>query len=129
MSSPYCVEVLPTRQFRELVRIAAMLCAFVLMPARPACTRSAARAHVGNQDQPKKIPQDSNTPPAEQILSSYEGQSVTSVEIAGRPDLKTANFRPKLAQKEGQPFAQGQRQTPAAAALKATANFRMSAFR
>ena len=32
-----------------------------------------------------QMPQDSNTPPAEQILASYEGQTVTSIDIAGRP--------------------------------------------
>ena len=72
---------------------------------------------------PKETPQDSNTPPAEQILSSYEGQAVTSVEIAGRPDLKTADFEPKLAQKAGQPFAR-EKVDSTVAALKSTGKFR-----
>src|SRR6202035_5588453 len=55
-----------------------------------------------------QIPQDSNTPPAEQILTSYEGQPVTSVDIAGRPDLKISQFTSELGQKPGQPFEKQQ---------------------
>src|SRR5580692_12771403 len=51
-----------------------------------------------------QMPQDSNTPPAKQILTSYEGQTVTSIDIAGRPDLKIAQFTSELAQQAGQPF-------------------------
>ena len=48
---------------------------------------------------------DSEIPPAEQIFASYEGQTVTSVDIAGRPDLKVDQFRQDIDQKAGQPFA------------------------
>ncbi len=51
-----------------------------------------------------QIPQDSNTPPVDQILASYEGQPVTTVDIAGRPDLKVSQFTSDLAQQTGQPF-------------------------
>jgi outer membrane protein assembly factor BamA len=70
----------------------------------------------------KKTPQDSNVPPAEQILSSYEGQAVTTVEIAGRPDLNTSQFESKFAQKAGQPFAR-ENVEASAAALKAMGKF------
>jgi len=85
-------------------------------------------AAVRAQDPPaapanQKTPQDSNLPPAEQILSSYEGQAVTTVEIAGRPDLKTSQFDSQFAQKPGQPFAR-ERVEATAAALKGTGQFR-----
>ncbi len=51
-----------------------------------------------------QVPQDSNTPPAEQILASYDGQPVTAIDIAGRPDLKVSQFHSDLAQQPGQPF-------------------------
>jgi outer membrane protein insertion porin family len=69
-----------------------------------------------------QIPQDSNTPPAEQILASYEGQPVTTVDIAGRPDLKISQFTSELAQKPGQPFEK-QQVDRTAAALKTAGNF------
>jgi outer membrane protein assembly factor BamA len=70
----------------------------------------------------QKTPQDSNLPPAQQILSSYEGQTVTSVEIAGRPDLKTSEFDSQLLQKPGQPFAR-QNVDGTIAALKSAGRF------
>lgn len=51
-----------------------------------------------------QIPQDSNLPPSEQILASYQGQKVIAVDIAGRPDLEASQFSSVLAQKSGQPF-------------------------
>jgi outer membrane protein insertion porin family len=44
------------------------------------------------------------SPATAQILTSYEGQNVTSVEIAGRPDLKNSSFSSMFVQKVGQPF-------------------------
>ncbi len=75
-------------------------------------------AKVGAQ-----IPQDSRTPPTDQILVSYEGQTVTTVDIAGRPDLKLSQFTSELAQKPGQPFDK-QQVDRTAAALKAAGNFK-----
>jgi outer membrane protein assembly factor BamA len=69
-----------------------------------------------------QIPQDSNTSPAEQILDSYEGQPVTSVDIAGRPDLNVSQFTSELAQKAGQPFEK-QKVDRTAAALEAAGKF------
>jgi outer membrane protein insertion porin family len=51
-----------------------------------------------------QTPQDSTTPPAEQILASYEGQPVTSVNIAGRPGLDVAQFSSAIVQQAGGPF-------------------------
>jgi outer membrane protein insertion porin family len=38
-------------------------------------------------------------------ISSYEGQNVTSVEVAGRPDLSPDRFAPLIANVAGQPFS------------------------
>jgi outer membrane protein assembly factor BamA len=46
-------------------------------------------------------------PATAQILASYEGQNVTSVEIAGRPDLDSSSFSSMFVQKVGQPFDKG----------------------
>ena len=70
----------------------------------------------------QKTPQDSILPPVEQILTSYEGQAVTSVEIAGHPDLKTSQFESKFAQRAGQPFAR-EKVNATAEALKSSGQF------
>lgn len=57
-----------------------------------------------------------------QILSSYEGQTVSSIDIAGRPDLDMAQFKSSFVQQQGQPFSREQvNQT--AAALKMAGKF------
>ena len=68
----------------------------------------------------RRIPE--NTPAAAQILSSYEGQNVSSVELAGRPDLNSAQFTPLFEQKGGQPFSEAKIDRTAAA-LKAAGKF------
>ena len=50
------------------------------------------------------------------------------VEIAGRPELKTADFQPKLAQRDGQPFAR-EASTPLPPLSKRLASFRTYASR
>ena len=53
--------------------------------------------------------------PNEPSLSSYDGQKVVSVSIAGRPDLSTAQFESLFVQKPGTAFSeQSVRQTVAA---------------
>jgi outer membrane protein assembly factor BamA len=55
---------------------------------------------------------------AEEMFSTYEGQNVDSVEIAGQPALLTSQFAAEFKQKTGQPFSKDLvNQT--AAALKA----------
>lgn len=68
-----------------------------------------------------QIPQDSNNP-ASQILASYEGQTVTSIDIAGRPDLKASQFTSDFAQQAGQPFNK-QKVDSTITALKSSGNF------
>jgi len=56
------------------------------------------------------------------LLSAYEGQNVSSVDIAGQPDLDASHFAASFAQKAGQPFTlDSVNQT--AAALEAAGNF------
>jgi outer membrane protein insertion porin family len=45
-------------------------------------------------------------PQVREVLPSYEGQTVVSIEVAGRPDLDQQQFLPLLAQKKGEPFSQ-----------------------
>jgi outer membrane protein insertion porin family len=60
------------------------------------------------------------TPPgAEQMLSSYEGQTVSSVELAGRPDIDPSQFTSLMEQKPGQPFSEAKVKQTAAALQKA----------
>lgn len=44
-------------------------------------------------------------PQVQEVLPSYEGQNVVSVEIAGRPDLDQRQLTSLLTQREGQPFS------------------------
>ena len=44
-------------------------------------------------------------PQVQEVLPSYEGQNVVSVEIAGRPDLDQRQLTALLVQREGQPFS------------------------
>jgi outer membrane protein assembly factor BamA len=57
-----------------------------------------------------------------QTLPSYEGQNVSSVELAGRPDIDLGKFTSLLAQREGQPFSQT-KVNQTIAALKQTGQF------
>jgi len=44
-------------------------------------------------------------PPAAEILSSYDGQNVVSIDVAGRPQAEASRFASLLAQKPGTPFS------------------------
>lgn len=63
------------------------------------------------------------TEATEQMLGSYEGQNVASIDIAGQPDLTTAQFEPLFAQKPGQPFSKN-KVLETAAGVKAHGAFR-----
>jgi hypothetical protein len=45
--------------------------------------------------------------PTDQILSSYEGQNVSSIDIAGRPDLNAQQFATAFVQQAGKPIRTG----------------------
>jgi len=61
------------------------------------------------------------TPPGE-MLSSYEGQNVSSIEFAGQPDLDPAGFSSAVDQKTGEPFSQ-QKVEQTAAAIKSAGKY------
>jgi outer membrane protein insertion porin family len=75
-------------------------------------------AQAGNPV-PKQVPTTSAS--TEQILSTYEGQKVTAVEIAGRPESRTDEYQAAFQQKAGQPFSRAQVDSTADA-LKAAAH-------
>jgi outer membrane protein assembly factor BamA len=60
-------------------------------------------AGLAAQNTPAQVPK--TAPATQQILYSYEGQQVTSIEIAGRPDLDTSKLLPQMQQHAGEPFA------------------------
>ncbi len=71
-------------------------------------------------EQPEQLPK---TPPnTQQILSSYEGQNVTSIEIAGQPDLDPTQYLPLFQQHAGEPFSRD-KVDASIAAMKATGKF------
>jgi outer membrane protein insertion porin family len=57
-----------------------------------------------------------------EILSSYEGQNVSILEIAGQPDRDLSEFKKALTQEQGQPFSKD-KVDQTAAALKAAGKF------
>ena len=76
---------------------------------------------VGQSSQAASSPASSAASTASQTLSSYEGQNVTAVQIAGRPDLDSSQYASSFAQKVGQPFS-NEDVDRTAAALKAATN-------
>jgi outer membrane protein insertion porin family len=70
--------------------------------------------------QPSELPK--TAPPTQAILSSYEGQSVTAIEIAGRPNLDTSKLLPLLPQHSGEPFSK-EKIDESITALKKAGNF------
>jgi outer membrane protein insertion porin family len=67
--------------------------------------------------------QEGTSDPSAQIMQSYEGQNVATVEIAGRPGLDTAKYEALLPQKKGEPFATEKIQQ-SVEALKKTGEFK-----
>ncbi len=55
-------------------------------------------------------------------MSSYEGQNVTAVEIAGRPDLDTSKLLPLMQQHAGEPFSK-EKTDQSIATLKSAGKF------
>jgi outer membrane protein insertion porin family len=69
---------------------------------------------------PAQLPK--TAPASQAILSSYEGQNVTAIEIAGRPNLDTAKLLPILQQHAGEPFSK-EKVDQSIAALKSAGKF------
>ncbi|MFB3918249.1 MAG: POTRA domain-containing protein [Terriglobales bacterium] len=70
--------------------------------------------------QPSETPKTASQ--VKQALSSYEGQNVTSVELAGQPQVNITALQPLLAQKAGTPFSTA-KVDESIAALKRTGQF------
>jgi len=59
---------------------------------------------------------------AGQMLDSYQGQNVSSLDIAGQPDLTLSTFKQALAQQPGRPFAK-EKVSQTITALKSAGGF------
>ena len=57
-----------------------------------------------------------------QMLETYNGQTVSAIEIAGRPDIEAGQFEALFVQKAGEPFSKDKVEQTAAA-IKAKGNF------
>ncbi len=68
----------------------------------------------------KQVPETSTA--TERAIFAYEGQNVSSLEIAGRPDLKTSQYTSLFAQQAGQPFST-EKVSETAAALQDAGKF------
>src|ERR1700735_3518787 len=71
-------------------------------------------------EQPSQQPK--TAPASQAILNSYEGQKVTAVEIAGRPNLDTSKLLPLMQQHAGEPFSRD-KIDQSITALKSAGNF------
>lgn len=103
------------RSRRLLCAMRLMVCFFILISAS-ACMLFGQRGNseqAGNTESPIL---------AEQLLTSYEGQNVSSIQIAGRPEYNTSQLARFLVQQVGQPFSQEKVQK-SADALKAAGAF------
>ncbi len=105
-----------TRSFAVHLRRTILLLAFLIALLGIAPLESQTGVTAAPQQAPQTAPQ------IEKILPSYQGQHVTTVELAGQPNLNTAPLLPLLAQKPGTPFSEAEvKQTQAA--LQRTGRF------
>jgi outer membrane protein assembly factor BamA len=74
------------------------------------------------QAQPETSGAAPKTPADTEFLASYEGQNVSSIEVAGRPGLTSAQFSQFFVQQVGQPFSKDNVEKTAAA-LKTGGHF------
>lgn len=81
-----------------------------------------AAAH--SQTAPTRLPDGApkTAPQVENALPFYEGQNVSSVLLAGRPDIDPQSLLPLLQQRSGQPFTE-EKIDASIAALKRTGQF------
>ena len=91
-----------------------IVCLCVLLPARlTVFTRAQANASK---------PEPGQATDTEEFLSSYEGQNVSSIQVAGRPGIIAAQYSGFFVQQVGQPFSRDKVERTAAA-LKADGHF------
>lgn len=97
---------------RTLVLVAVACCALQLFASR--CLGQSAASPTTQAP--------ATAPFTEQMLSSYDGQNVSSIQIAGQPQVQYEQLAPLLIQKPGEPFSK-EKVDQTAAALKAKGNF------
>lgn len=97
--------------FSRPIRLLLVLGAVVFVPI----------AYAEQTEARQQLPQ--TAPQVERTLPSYEGQKVTTVELAGHPDLNTQKLIPLLAQKPGEPYSQA-KVDQSIAALKNSGRFK-----
>jgi outer membrane protein insertion porin family len=91
-----------------------MICLCLLLPG---CVTIFAQAQTnGSNLGPAQSPE------AEEISASYEGQNVSSIQVAGRPGFTAAQYSQFLVQQVGQPFSRDKVEKTAAA-LKGGGHF------
>lgn len=88
-----------------------LLCVVLCAPLEPQTTPT---------QSPSQTPQTS--PQVQQSLPSYEGQQVSFVELAGRPDVDTRSLLPLVTQRADEPFSQA-KVDASIAALQRTGQF------
>src|SRR5258708_5217047 len=94
-------------------------CARLLIVA--ACLIAALRVRAQDAQTLVDVPR---TPAsAEQMFTSYEGQTISSIQVAGQPTLNDAQFTSLFVQKAGDPFSRD-KVNQTAAAMKATGKFK-----
>jgi outer membrane protein insertion porin family len=86
--------------------------AFFLLTSPPAVRFAIAQQDLPQQSSsPQASVQESSgqtprtAPQVQEVMPSYEGQKVVTVEFAGQPGLDQNGLQPFLAQKQGEPFA------------------------
>ena len=94
-SSKSSIFVQFARLAARWLRAAATVCALV--------GAASSLSAQGGSDPSHKTPASPATDA--QILLSYEGQNVTSIEVAGRPESSASEFEPLFVQKPGEPFS------------------------
>lgn len=68
------------------------------------CSTVVATGQSGPTAAPNQAPQ--TAPQTAEVLPSYEGQKVVSVELAGQPELNTQELLPYIDQRANEPFSQ-----------------------
>jgi outer membrane protein assembly factor BamA len=104
-----------TARVDRLARILRYSCVLFVFAALTSCAHAQGAGSVPQQTAQAQVS-------APEILSSYEGQTVSIVDIAGQPNHDISEFKSSLMQQQGQPFSKDKiNQT--AAALKALGKF------
>jgi len=106
------------------LRKCALLCAAWLLALQLVSAQAANQnaSATPSQDATSNAAPASTPPDVQQMLTAYIGQQVSSVQIAGRPDLDAEDFSSLLFQHAGEPFDRDKVERTIAA-IKATGKF------